>query len=129
MEKESKAPSVTEAICSAAVKASLDLSASLVIALTETGHTARLVAKYRPRAPVLTITNQEAAARQALCSRGLFPLLVDSMLGTESLVNRAIIAAKKLGMCKVGDLVVCVQGTKEAVSGSTNHLNIVTVSW
>ena len=38
-------------------------------------------------------------------------------------------AAKKLGMCKVGDLVVCVQGTKEAVSGSTNHLNIVTVSW
>lgn len=120
---------MTEAICSAAVKASLDLNASMLVVLTETGNTARMVAKYRPRAPILTITNSESCARQSLSSRGLFPLLVDSMLGSESLVNRAIIAAKKLGMCKVGDLVVVVSGSKEGVSGGTNHMNIITVSW
>lgn len=86
--------SVPEAIAAAAVRASFDLRASLILVLTESGTTARLVAKYRPRAPILCITSSEQVARQALVSRGLFPFLVGSMTGTDSLVSRVLTAAQ-----------------------------------
>merc|ERR1712064_274123 len=38
-----------ESICSSAVKATLDSECPLILALTETGHTARRIAKYRPK--------------------------------------------------------------------------------
>jgi pyruvate kinase len=50
-----QAVSVAEAIGSSAVKTALDLRASMLIVLTETGQTARYVAKYRPEAPVFLI--------------------------------------------------------------------------
>eukprot|EP00460_Paracercomonas_marina_P000790 EW704849.1.p1 GENE.EW704849.1~~EW704849.1.p1 ORF type:complete len:160 (+),score=54.90 EW704849.1:28-480(+) len=121
--------SVSEAIASSAVKASFDLQAALVIVLTESGFTARLVSKYRPNAHILTITSSEQSARQCLVSRGLFPLLVSSMSGTASLIRRAIVAAEKLRMCKMGDLVIITSGQKEGVSGNTNDLKIVQVQF
>merc|ERR550537_915107 len=45
--------SSTEAVCSSAVKETVDANCSLVVVLTETGHTARIVAKYRPAVPIL----------------------------------------------------------------------------
>jgi len=119
--------SIAEAVASSAVKASLDLKASLVIVLTETGNTARLVAKYRPRAPILAVIRSEKCAQQCLTYRGLFPLLVDSMSGTESLIHRVIKAAKELKMVKDGDLVVVVSGQREGVAGTTNDMRIITV--
>lgn len=44
--------SISEAIASSAVKAAFDLKASMLIVLTETGKTARFVAKYRSESPV-----------------------------------------------------------------------------
>jgi pyruvate kinase len=119
--------SVVEAIASSAVRATFDLNATMIICLTETGHTARLVAKYRPRAPIVTVTSNEQTARQGLVSRGLFPLLVGSMVGSDSLINRVLIAAQRLGMCKVGDMVVVTSGSREATSGTTNDLKIIQV--
>merc|ERR550537_2112987 len=51
-------PSV-ESVCSAAVKATIDSVCNLIVVLTETGATARLVAKYRPHVPILAITASE----------------------------------------------------------------------
>lgn len=126
----SRAPvSIVEAIASSAVKATHDLHASALIVLTETGNTARLVAKYRAKCPVLTITSNEQTARQALVCRGLFPLLVGSMSGSDSLINRVLGAAKKLGMCRVGDLVVVTSGSREATPGTTNDLRIIQIRY
>jgi pyruvate kinase len=40
------------------------VSASLIVVLTETGTTARLIAKYRPSMPILAVTSVSAVARQ-----------------------------------------------------------------
>ena len=45
----------TEALATAAVRAATKLQAALIVVFTVTGRTARLVAKYRPRQPVLTM--------------------------------------------------------------------------
>ena len=68
----------------------VQVRASLIVVLTRGGSTARLVAKYRPSIPVLTVAvpvlttdsltwtcSGEAPARQCLITRGLLPLLAE----------------------------------------------------
>lgn len=119
--------SVMEAIALSSVRATFDLRAAIIIVLTETGTTARLVSKYRPLSPILTVTSSEQTARQSLVSRGLFPLLVGSMVGSDSLINRVLVAATRLGMCKQGDLAVITSGSREATAGATNDMKVVCV--
>lgn len=53
-----------ESVASSAVKTAIDLRAAMVVVLTETGTTARLLAKYRPDMPILAFTAAADAARQ-----------------------------------------------------------------
>lgn len=119
--------SIGESISSSAVKSAFDLKASLLVVLTESGTTARQVSKYRPHVPVLCITANEQTARQALLSRGLLPLLVGSMIGSDSLIGRVVGVAKKLGMCQKGDIVVATVGTMEGKPGTTSQVKVVNV--
>ncbi|KAK4530013.1 hypothetical protein CCYA_CCYA03G0870 [Cyanidiococcus yangmingshanensis] len=119
--------SVTEAIASSAVKAAYDLKAAMILCLSETGRTARLVCKYRPSCPCLVLTSNELTARQCLLSRDCFPVVVGSMIGTESLIARGLQTARAGGIITKGDLVILISGMREGVSGSTNLLRIITV--
>eukprot|EP00435_Cladocopium_sp_Y103_P047132 s2083_g13.t1 len=47
--------SPVESVCSSAVKTVIDSDCKLIIALTETGHTARIISKYRPPCPILEL--------------------------------------------------------------------------
>jgi pyruvate kinase len=47
-----------EAVLGAAAKDALDVAAGLVVVVSRSGKAARLVAKYRPRVPVLVITDR-----------------------------------------------------------------------
>ena len=53
-----------ESVASSAVKTAIDLKASMVIVLTETGTTARMLAKYRPHVPILAFTASHTVAKQ-----------------------------------------------------------------
>ncbi|MFS7912172.1 putative pyruvate kinase [Helianthus anomalus] len=79
-----------ESIASSAIRAAIKVKASVIICFTSTGRAARLIAKYRPTMPVLSVviprlkTNQlhwtttgVYEARQSLIIRGLFPMLAD----------------------------------------------------
>jgi pyruvate kinase len=120
--------SVPESICSSAVKASIDCNAKLILALTETGRTAHLVAKYRPSVPILALSATEGSVKQLTLDRGVLPLQVQSFQGTDSVLKSAMETAKNLGLIKTGDTVICVHGVKEEVSGSSNLLKIITAS-
>jgi len=72
--------SITDSVASSAVKTSWDLNASLIIALTESGSTARLVAKYRPHIAILCVTPHPKVSRQSLVSRGVIPLLLEKKI-------------------------------------------------
>ncbi|KAG5574833.1 hypothetical protein H5410_054967 [Solanum commersonii] len=79
-----------ESIASSAVRAAIKVKASVIICFTSSGRAARLIAKYRPPMPVLSVviprlkTNQlrwtfsgAFQARQSLIVRGIFPILAD----------------------------------------------------
>merc|ERR1711865_376804 len=116
-----------EAVCSAAVKSTVDSNCALIIALTETGHTARLIAKYRPAVPILAITASQTTVRQLGIVRGVVPTLTASFVGTDSVINKAITHAVSVGLVKSGDQVVAVHGTQEETPGHANLLKVVTV--
>jgi len=127
----SKAPnnkvSSVEAVCSSCVKSVVDSECSLIVALTETGHTARLIAKYRPEVPILAITASATTVRQLGVIRGVVPLLTASFVGTDSVITKALKFAVEQGMVKSGDSVVAVHGTQEESAGQSNLMKVVTV--
>jgi pyruvate kinase len=55
----------TEALATAAVRAATKLQAALIVVFTVTGRTANLIAKYRPRQPILTVRVADSAAAEA----------------------------------------------------------------
>merc|ERR1719247_836818 len=107
--------------------ATIDASCTLIVVLTETGSTARLVAKYRPRVPILAITASQTTVRQLGVVRGVIPVLTASFVGTDSVITKALKHAVQDGMCKTGDQVVAVHGTQEESAGHSNLLKVVTV--
>lgn len=53
-----------EVIASSATEVSIDVQAKLIISLTQSGSSAKLLAKYRPEARILAVTSSESLARQ-----------------------------------------------------------------
>jgi len=116
-----------ESVCSSAVKACIDSRAPLIMCLTETGHTARMVAKYRPKGVILAITASESTARQLLSVRGVVPMLTASFVGTDSIIAKGLAKAKEMGLVKAGDSVVAIHGQQEETAGHSNLLKMVKV--
>jgi len=119
-----KPMSRVEAITSAAVKTSIDLDAGMILVLTETGNTARLVAKYKPAVPIMALTPNEQSARQCLISRALFPILHDINLTQDEIRIRAMEQAKAFGWLREGQEAVIVAGIFPGVAGTTNMLKL-----
>lgn len=114
-----------ESLASSAVRTASKVGASLVVVLTRGGATARLVAKYRPTVPILTVVvpvlttdnltwqcSSEAPARQCLMSRGLVPILAEGSARasdsdtTDEILHAALDHAKDMKYCQRGDCVV-----------------------
>ncbi len=120
--------SVTEAIASSAVKTAMDMDAKAIIVCSETGNTARLVAKYRPSMRMLVLTGTDAVARQTVgLVRNSSAMVMGSMMGTDSIVHRAEDIMKERGWVKTGDCVVAVHGQIEGRPGSTSLCRVLTV--
>jgi len=117
--------SIVESIASSAVKTAWDIQAALIIALTKSGHTTRVLSKYRPHCPIICITDSDQVARQLKVSRATFSYVLT--LAGGNVFGQAVYWAKRVGMAKSGDRVVIVSGQLLLVSGSTDIMKILTV--
>ncbi len=118
---------VTEVISAYAVRIAVDSAAQVIVTLTESGTTSRVVAKYRPRVPLLCITSSRRVASQLTISRAAVPFLVPSILNSDELIAQVLQKAKAQGLCTSGGKAVAVLGDVEGVSGSTNCFKIVII--
>jgi pyruvate kinase len=117
----------SESVASSAVKTAFDVKAKFIVVLTETGNTARLIAKYRPSMPILTLTTNADVARQCQgYMNSCHCEVLKSMVGTDSIILKALETGKTMGWCKAGDAIVCVHGSAEGTPGSTNLLRVYT---
>src|SRR5690606_26628155 len=115
---------VAEAVSHAACQASHDLQVAAIVSSTQSGATARMVSKFRPRPPILAVTPYHTVARQLCLVWGVHPLVVPHTDNIDDMIDAAVSAALKTGKVKPGDRIAITAGVKTGVPGSTNLLEI-----
>jgi len=116
--------SVTEAISQAVAKSALDLNANAIITATESGYTARMVSKYRPKAPIIAVTPNEDVMRRMALNWGVLPVKGEHVPSTDIMFEMAVDSALKTKVVQPGDLVVITAGVPVGRSGTTNLIKI-----
>jgi pyruvate kinase len=117
-------PQTDDAISYAACHTAHQLGAAAIIAFTSSGSTARRVAKYRPKVPILAITPSQVTQRQLSLSWGVRAFQIPEPSKIAVLFTRGARVAKRTGLAQDGDLVVITGGVPIGISGSTNLLKV-----
>ncbi|MHB0934930.1 MAG: pyruvate kinase [Armatimonadota bacterium] len=118
----------TGALAAAAVDIAEHLGATAIIAATMQGHTANLVAKSRPRQPVIAATMQPETLTQLPLIWGVTPFLGTENETTDQMVDRAVRHAASAGIVQDGDIVVIVSVTPQPVGVVTRASNILRIA-
>jgi pyruvate kinase len=102
---------VPDLVSAAAVYAADELRVRRVVAFSQSGFTARLVARYRPEAPVVAFTPDARVARQLQLVWGVRPLVADIEVGTldevVQLVQRQLLADR---LVEPGERIIILMG-------------------
>ena len=120
--------SVTDAISYSTCSTAVALDASAIVTATSSGHTARMVSKFRPKAPIVAATISEIAMRQLSLSWGVYPVICELGSNTDEVIDYSIKSAKEVGYLNDGELVVITAGVPVGVSGTTNLIKVRVMS-
>ena len=121
---ENLQPQTDDAISYAACHTAQQLGATLVIAYTASGSTARRVSKYRPRMQIVAITPNEYTQRQLSLSWGVYAIIVKEPVTVLAMFTQAANAVRKAGLADKDDLIVVTAGVPLGISGTTNMLKV-----
>ncbi len=115
---------VTDAISHATCTTAYDLDASAIIAVTISGHTARMISKFRPDIPILGCTTNPRTYQQLALSWGVVPVMLGQETDLDELFSHAVGKACDLGLVASGELVVITTGVPLGIAGTTNLLKV-----
>jgi len=119
--------SVAEAICESIAHAAEDLPMGAIAVFTQTGNTALLISKYRPRVGIYAFSQNGLVCNRMNLLWGVRPLQRrEEARSAEDMVNTAERELLRHGHLKPGEVVGVVAGTQMA-SGSTNFMRLHTV--
>jgi pyruvate kinase len=111
----------------AAARLAEEASAAAVVVFTRGGHSARRIAKERPRAPVYAFTPDPAVARALLLSWGVRPRPMPHAGSTDG-VMRAVLRRLRVGeSLPAGARVVLVMGGARDPAGTTSLVKLLTL--
>ena len=116
--------SVSDATAHAACLTAKDVNAAAIVTVSESGNTARLLSKYRPKQPIIACVMDEQVQRQLSLSWGITSLLMGPAHSTDELIEMSTALAQKNGYLHNGELAVVTAGVPVGVSGTTNMIKI-----
>ena len=114
------AANINDAITHTCCLTARDLNAKAILAATNSGHSARMICRFRPACPVAAITMREKVRRQLNLSWGVIPFLTGEVNSTDRIFSLTTDVALKEGLVQRGDIVVITAGVPLGRSGSTN---------
>jgi pyruvate kinase len=120
----SEEPTVGQAMSNAACDLAEALQASAILVPTYTGRTASVVARLRPRRPILGLTHHDYALRQMALEWGVTPLLIPEGTDVEDLWAQSLAAARDSGLVAEGDRIVITGGTAVNIPGTTDLIKV-----
>jgi pyruvate kinase len=118
---------ITRSLTRVAASVAEELGCKLILAFTESGLTAKLVAGHRPQVPVVAVTHDERVYRQLALWWGVVPTLVASTENTDALLAAGEGLLKARGLAKAGDTILMLSGHSIAAA-ATNMMRVHTIS-
>jgi pyruvate kinase len=118
---------VADSISKSVYKTANNVRAKYIVALTESGASARLVARFSPNVPVIALTPKESTVKTLSLSSNIEPVLIkkiDTLEKALVFIPEYFKSEKKL---KKGDTVVVTAGIPFGIKGSTNMLFVITI--
>ena len=113
-----------KAMCLAAVDVASHVNAVSIVAFTETGSSARLVARHRSRTRLLAFTPNEDVRNRLTLVWGTETFLAPSVSHTDEMVAQLDKVLLDLGIFKMHDPIVVIAGVPPGVPGSTNGMRV-----
>ncbi len=111
-------------IAKAACEVATRVGAKYLVAFTQSGDSARRLARHRERIPILAFTPEAAVRSQLALSWGIETFKTQPVEHTDEMVRQVDEHLLKIGRVKEGDLVVIIGGSPPGIPGSTNALRI-----
>lgn len=117
-----------DAIGLAACKVAESVEAKAILAFTQTGSTAALVAKHRPGVPIYAITPSLRVRRRLSLRAGVQSLAVENVANTEDQIHAMENVAICAGVLCPDDVVVITMGSPISAAGTTNLIKVHTLA-
>ena len=98
------------------------MKGKVIVAFTDSGYTARTVARYRPRVPILVLTQHQETYNQTLIVYGCEPILIKKV---KNLIEAQKVAKKIVeatDLARKDDLYVLGAGVPFGAPGATNTM-------
>lgn len=121
---EARASTIADAISQTACDMAAELHAAAIVCPTRSGLTARLVARYRPRSPLVATTPNLATWRQLAVTWGVRPRLIEHSTNTDEIIHRSIAVAVQELNLKHGELVIITAGVPFSEQARTNMVQV-----
>jgi pyruvate kinase len=115
---------ISEAISEAVCHAAEELSMRVIAVFTQSGWTARLISKYRPRPPIIAFSPVQETRRRLSLYWGVVPRKIDPVRDIDALAARAERRLLEEKLVRKGDIVALVAGTPFGIRGTTNFLKL-----
>ncbi len=121
---ESEPETISGAIAQAAATVGATVGATALVAFTQSGTTARLLAEHRSPIPLLAFTPVAEVRSQLTLTWGVETFLVPPVEHTDDMVRQVDSAMLELGRMQPGEYVTIVAGSPPSTSGSTNAMRV-----
>ncbi|MEG0278446.1 MAG: pyruvate kinase [Morganella sp. (in: enterobacteria)] len=98
-----------------------------IIAMTESGRTARMMSRISSGLPIFAMSRHEKTLNQTALYRGVTPVFCSTHTDGLAAVTEAVSRLREKGYLSQGDLVMVTQGDQMGLVGSTNTSRILEV--
>lgn len=115
---------VPEGICESVAHMAAELNLKAIAVFTQSGSSARLISKYRPRVPVFAFSPFNNVLRRTALYWGVTPVHMSRVQSTDRMVDGAAKRLQEIGVVHHGDVIAVIAGTPIARRGSTNLLKV-----
>lgn len=122
-----KGRNIADAIGHASYTIAADLNAAAIITPTQSGKTARMISRYRPKSLIIATTPYPEVARSLTLSWGVHTIIVSESTGTDQLLSVAVTRSLDQKLIQTGDVVVLTAGVPVGKVGTTNLIKVQVV--
>ena len=123
---------ITNTVCKGITVTANELNATAIVTPTISGHTAKVISKFKPNVPIYALSKDTSIVRQLMIYYGVIPLVSNRAEESDAIVGDALVQLRDAKLLNVGDTVVVAFGrsvkeNNEKIKPHTNTMRIEVV--